>query len=129
MDRIPNLDEYLFDLCKKKGWQKTVFYQDFQIILVLKTKKTLLKAFVESQFGYCPLTWAIHNRKANSKTNHIRERDLKIVCKNNVLSFEELLELNKLFKIHHRKIQSLAIDPFKGPLMQIWKSPYMFVYI
>ena len=114
---------------KKKADRKLCFTKIFKLFEFWKQKKTLLKAFVESQFGYCPLTWAIHNRKANSKTNHIRERDLKIVCKNNVLSFEELLELNKLFKIHHRKIQSLAIDPFKGPLMQIWKSPYMFVYI
>ena len=41
------------------------------------------------------------------------ERALRIVYKNNVLSFEELLELDKLFKIHHRNIQSLAIELFK----------------
>ena len=32
---------------------------------------------------------------------------------NNVLSFEELLELAKSFKIHHRNIQSLAIELLK----------------
>ena len=54
-----------------------------------------------------------HGRRANSKINHIHERALHIVYKNNVLSFEELLELDKLFKIHHRNIQSLAIELFK----------------
>ena len=34
-------------------------------------------------------------------------------AKNNVLSFEKLLELNKSFKINHRNIQSLAIKLFK----------------
>ena len=54
--------------------------------------KILPKAFAESQFKYCSLvlTWMFHGRTANSKTNHIHERALRIVYKNNVLSFEEL---------------------------------------
>ena len=76
-------------------------------------RNVLLKAFVESQFGYCPLTWMFHGRRANSKINHIHERALRIVYKNNVLLFEELLELDKLFKIHHRNIQSLAVELLK----------------
>ena len=52
-------------------------------------RKTL--AFVESQFGYCPLTWMLHGRMENSKINHTHERALRIVCKNNILSFEKLL--------------------------------------
>ena len=67
--------------------------------------KMLLKAFVESQFGYYWLIWMFHDRKANSKINHIHERALRIVYKNNVLSFEELLEFEKSFKINHRNIQ------------------------
>ena len=50
-----------------------------------------------------------HGRKATSKINEIHERSLRIAYKNNVLSFEELLELDKSFKIHHRNTQSLAI--------------------
>ena len=40
-----------------------------------------------------------HGRRTNSKINHIHERAQRIVYKNNVLSFEKLLELHKLFKI------------------------------
>ena len=77
-----------------------------------KKRKILLKAF-ESQFGYCQLTWVFHGRRANSKIHHIHKRALRIVCKNNVLSFEELLELDESLKNHHKNIQSLAIELFK----------------
>ena len=29
--------------------------------------RVLLKAFIESQFGYCPLIWMFHRRGVNSK--------------------------------------------------------------
>ena len=50
----------------------------------LEKRKILLKAFVESQSGYCQLTWMLHGRRTNSKINHIHERALHIVYKNNV---------------------------------------------
>ena len=62
---------------------------------------------MESQFGYCPLTWMFYSRKAHSKINHIHERSLRIVYKDNISSFEELPKKDKSF------CQSFAIEPFK----------------
>ena len=45
--------------------------------------------------------------------NHIHERSLRIVYKDNISSFEELLKKGKSFFIHHRNIQSLATELFK----------------
>ena len=77
-------------------------------------KRILLKAFLESQFGYCPLTWMFHRRKANNKINYIHERALRILHKDNVSSFEDLLKKDNSFCIHHRNIQFLAIELFKA---------------
>ena len=68
---------------------------------------------MESQFGYCPLSWMFYSRKANSKINQIHERSLRIVYKDNLSSFEELLKKDKSFCIHQINIQSLTIELFK----------------
>ena len=68
---------------------------------------------MESQFGCCPLTWMFYSRKANSKINHIHERSLRTVYKDNISSFEELPKKDKSFCIHYRNIQSLAVELFK----------------
>ena len=74
-----------------------------------ETRKISLKTFVESHFGYCPLTWMFHGRRTNPKIDHTHERALRLVYKSNILLSEELLELDKSLKIHQRNIQSLAM--------------------
>ena len=43
--------------------------------------RVLMKAFVESQFGYCPLIWMYHSRVLNNKINKLHERALRLVYK------------------------------------------------
>ena len=108
IDRNLNFDKYVFDLCKKAGRKLSVLAR-LSNYMSFEKRKILLKAFLESQFGYCPLTWMLYGRGANSKI-HIHERALRIVYKNNVLSFEELLELDKSFKIHNRNIKHFLLN-------------------
>ena len=35
----------------------------------LEKRRTLMKAFVEPQFNYCPLLWMLHSRTLNNKIN------------------------------------------------------------
>ena len=73
----------------------------------------LFKAFIESQFNYCPLIWMLHSRTMNNKINRLHERSLRIVYSDQSSTFEELLERDKTFSIHHKNIQSLAIEIYK----------------
>ena len=112
IDRNLNFDDHVFSLCKKAG-RKLSTLSRISNCMNFEKKSILLKAFVESQFGYCPLTGIFFSKKANSKINHIHERSLRIVYKDNVSSFEELLKKDKSYHIHHRNIQSLATELFK----------------
>ena len=79
----------------------------------LNQRRKLMKTFIESQFDYCPLVWMFHGRIANKKISHLHERALRIVYKDYISSFEDLLKRDKSVTIHHRNIQSLAIELFK----------------
>ena len=55
-----------------------------------------------------------HSRGLNNKINHLHERSLRIVYKDNISSFEDLVKRDKSFTIHQSNIQSLAIELFKA---------------
>ena len=54
-----------------------------------------------------------HNRTLNRKINRLHERALRIVYKNDSLTFQELLTKDNSFTIHERNLQKLAIEMFK----------------
>ena len=112
IDRNLDFDDYVFTLCKKAG-KKSSALSRISNYMSFERKRILLKAFIESQFGYCPLTWMFHSRKANNKINYIHERALRIVDKDNESSFENLLKKDNYICIHHKNIPSLAIELFK----------------
>ena len=60
-----------------------------------------------------------HGRRANSKINHIHEKDLHIAYKNNALSFKELLEVQSFKITFNNNIQALAIELFKIIIFQL----------
>ena len=53
-----------------------------------------------------------HSRKLNERINHIHERALKVFYKVFRLSFQELLQEDNSFNIHHRDLQNLVTEIF-----------------
>ena len=72
-----------------------------------------MKSFIESQFGYCPLSWMFHSRSLTSHINRLHERGLRLVAKDSQLTFEGLLRKDQSFSIHHRNLQKLATEMYK----------------
>ena len=46
--------------------------------MCLEKKKTVMKAYIISQFGYCPLAWMFQSKDLNNKINSLYERTLRI---------------------------------------------------
>ena len=72
-----------------------------------------IATFIESQFSYCLLIWMFRSRIMNNKIDRIHDKALRLVYSDHVSSFDELLKKDQLFSIHHRNIQSLAIELYK----------------
>ena len=68
-----------------------------------------MKAFIESQFAYCPLVCMFCSRSSNNRINHLHERALRIVYNDPSSRFEDLLVKDNSVSIHHRNIRLLAI--------------------
>ena len=73
-----------------------------------------MKAYITSQFGYCPLVWMFHSSSLNNNINSWHERALKITYGDRSSSFENLLKKDNSVSIDHRNIQALATEMFKA---------------
>ena len=82
--------------------------------LSLEQRKLLKNSFIESQFGYCPLTWMFCGKETNARINHVPERVLRMVYRNNSLyCLEQLLKIDKSYNKHLKNILTVAIQLHK----------------
>ena len=72
----------------KKASQKLYVLTRITPFMDLKQRRNIMKAFVESQFGYCPLILMFHWRGLNNKINRIYERPLRIKYKDKSSTFQ-----------------------------------------
>ena len=112
LDNKLDFNEHITDLCKKANSKLHALARISHFISEDKLR-VLMKAFIESQFSYCPLVWMFHSRTINNRINALHEKALRLVYNDSTLSFENLLSLDDSFTIHHRNLQKLATEMFK----------------
>ena len=100
IDNELKFDDHINYLCKKAG-QKLNALARIATFMDTNKKRTIMKAFVESQFSYCPLIWMFHSRGLNNKINRIHERALRITFNDKSSTFQELLDKKNSVTIHH----------------------------
>ena len=112
IDRKLTFEEHVTTLCRKAA-QKLHALSRISNFMSYNQRRIIMKSFINSQFGYCPLVWMMHSRKLNNRINGIHKRALRIVFKDYSSSFQELLRKDKSVSIHIRNIQMLAIELYK----------------
>ena len=112
IDNKLSFDVHVGALCNKAS-QKVHALSRISHFMGIKQRQIIMKAFINSQFGYCPLVWMFHSRKLNNRINKIHERALRIVFNDNKSTFRELLLKDNSVTVHERNIQTLAIELYK----------------
>ena len=72
-----------------------------------------MKAFILSQFNYCPLVWMFCDRTLNNKINRIHERALRITYKDITSDYDTMLLRDNAVPIHIRNLQLLMTEVYK----------------
>ena len=79
IDNRVTFEPHMKNLCKKAG-QKLHALARIANYMDIRKRRSIMNAFILSQFSYCPLIWMFHSRKLNHRINKIHERALKFVC-------------------------------------------------
>ena len=109
IDRDLKFDKYVLKFCSKAN-QKLLALSRMAQLLSFNKRRTLFKAFVESQFIYFLIVWMFHSRRTNNKINMLHERALITVYGDDVSTFDQLHAMDKYFCIHHQNIQRLSSE-------------------
>ena len=113
IDANLSFEKHISNICQKAGI-KLFALSRMSAYLGTDKLRLLMRAFVTSQFQYCPLVWMFHSRKMNNKINRLHERALRIAYKDFCSSFATLLEKDRSVTIHEKNLQLLMTEMFKA---------------
>ena len=71
-------DTHAANICNRVSKKLHALARISQFMNIHKRRMTM-KAFIASEFGFCPLVWIFHSRKLNSRVNKLHERALRMM--------------------------------------------------
>jgi len=112
VDNNITMEKHIKSICKKAS-NKLYALARMSPFLNKQKRVVLMKAFIISQFNYCPIVWMFCLNKSNSLINRIHERALRIAHNDYLSNFEALLEKDHSVTIHTKNIQQLTLEIYK----------------
>ena len=112
IDSKLSFDQHVSKLCQKAS-NKLYALARISPYMDQNKLRNLMRAFITSQFQYCPLIWMFHSRQLNQKINKIQERALRITYKDTESTYSELLQKDCAVTIHTKNLQILMTEMYK----------------
>ena len=109
IDSNLKFDIHVNSLIKIAGRKLTAMSRLSRVLSFSKLRMLITSIF-ESQFAYCPLVWMFCSRSLNGNINTLHERAMRILYKDDITNFQDLLIKDGSETIHDRNIKLLAIE-------------------
>ena len=90
MDSNITFENHINNICKRAS-QKLNALARVAPYMNIQKRIIIMKSFVTSQFGFCPLIWMFDSRSLNNKIKSLHERALRITYQDRISTFQELL--------------------------------------
>ena len=74
---------------------------------------TIYKSFITSSFNYCPVVWIFCGKKSSAKLEKLNERALRIVYKDSISSYTDLLKKAKALSLSMLRLKFMILEVFK----------------
>jgi hypothetical protein len=104
--------DHVVHICSKASRQVNALLR-LSNLLDQDTKLTLYKAFISSNYDYCPVVWSFCNRTLLNKLCKLQRRALRFVVNDYESEYDELLNKCNTIKVSSLFIVKIAIEMFK----------------
>ena len=104
-----NFDNHSQELCSKVN-KKVSAFSRIRNYLDNKQANILCKTTVLANFNYCPLISMFSSKAASNEINRTHKRALRVLHKNNNLSFDKCLMKEAGITIHAKNLQKLMLE-------------------
>jgi hypothetical protein len=107
-----NFDEHISSLCKKAARQLNVMFR-FHKLLDFNRKLQLYRAFVLSNFNFCPIVWHFSSITNMRQIDKIQERALRFLTGDHKSTYEQLRKQLGIDCLYLKRIKEIVIEVYK----------------
>ena len=113
LDDKLKFDIQVSSMCKKAAKQFNALKR-IGHLLDQSSRLAHVRAYIMSNFNYCPLVWHFCSKNNLSKLERMQEGALRFIYRDYKSSYEELLDQAKLQSLHLGRLKSLTTEIHKA---------------